>query len=655
MEINNRGLKTRRLNVLELKSGRFQLLACMMIVFAGFVIYSNTTHSSFHFDDKSNIVKNPLIRDLHNIPQFFQKNGITFPSRGLVTTSFAVNYYFSGLAVESYHWVNISIHLLNGILVYFLAVFLLKNTIINAHKIGYSEDAYHIQLLALFAALLFVSSPVQTQSVTYIFQRNGLMASFFYLLSLMLFIKAVAGSRFNSYLYAGSILSLLCALWCKEMAYSAPVIIFLLYQCFIAESWKSVGKGLRLSLPFLVLAALSFYFSVAQDPPQMENKDWGRWEYLLTQSNVLTGYVKLLLMPLPSRLNVDVDFPLSGTLWELTTLISAVSIVAVLTAAVLFLDRVRLPAFCVLWFFIILAPTSSIIPLRDLMVTHRLYLPGLGFLLLLTVGIHKAFHYLLARKGPEPRRLCTAEIAVLTGIVLFYGVCAYERNKVWETDILLWKDTVKKSPDKLRPHYNLGCAYKEKGLINEAKQEYLRCEALYDSLPNIRNKNELDSVSEACNNLGNIYVQEEQYYKAIKTFTKALKINYHNVEAHNNLGIAYVLTNALRNAEEEFRLALSIEPTYTRAYCGIGAVYEKRGLQEEAISAYTTAVNSEPENAAARIALAQLLFSHKKDSQEAIHHLQEARRVCNDQKTLEMVNKILATLEKQMAVIRPSE
>jgi len=164
-----------------------------MIVFAGFVIYSNTTHSSFHFDDKSNIVKNPLIRDLHNIPQFFQKNGITFPSRGLVTTSFAVNYYFSGLAVESYHWVNISIHLLNGILVYFLAVFLLKNTIINAHKIGYSEDAYHIQLLALFAALLFVSSPVQTQSVTYIFQRNGLMASFFYLLSLMLFIKAVAG------------------------------------------------------------------------------------------------------------------------------------------------------------------------------------------------------------------------------------------------------------------------------------------------------------------------------------------------------------------------------------------------------------------------------------------------------------------------------
>ncbi|MEK7368062.1 MAG: hypothetical protein AABZ62_00230, partial [Planctomycetota bacterium] len=81
----------------------------------------------------------------------------------------------------------------------------------------------------------------------------------------------------------------------------------------------------------------------------------------------------------------------------------------------------------------------------------------------------------------------------------------------------------------------------------------------------------------------------------------------------------------------------------------------KKGLREEAINAYTTAVNSEPENVAARMALAQLLFSHKKDPQEAIHHLQEARRVCKDQKALEMVNEILATLEKQAAVISPSE
>ncbi|MEE9585097.1 MAG: hypothetical protein V3W51_06395, partial [Candidatus Brocadiales bacterium] len=212
---------------------RFHCLACLIIVLAGLIIYSNTVHSSFHFDDYRNIVDNPLIRDLRNVPQLFQKtrlhdNDFTLPSRALVTTSFAVNYYFSGLSVEGFHWVNISIHLINSMLVYFLAVIILNKYFSEAG----GRDTSMGRVLALFVALFFLTSPIQTHSVTYIYQRDGLMASFFYLLSLVLFIKAVKGAGTRPYLYAASLLSFLSGVWCKEITYTAPAIMLLYYQCF---------------------------------------------------------------------------------------------------------------------------------------------------------------------------------------------------------------------------------------------------------------------------------------------------------------------------------------------------------------------------------------------------------------------------------------
>ncbi len=621
--------------------GDFHFLACCIIAGVGLIVYSNTIHSGFQFDDTTNIVKNPLIRDLGNIPVFFKENGVTFPSRGLVTTTFALNYNFSGLSVEGYHWVNISLHLLNGMLAYSLALIIFTNHLSRSAD-GRAPTAH---VLALFTGLLFVSGPTQTHSVAYIFQRNGLMASLFYLSSLIFFIRSATRSGIRPWLYAASLLSFLCATWSKEMAYSAPVIMLLYYQCFIAKEWRVAGRGLRLTLPFAVVAVMSFYLGVARDSLQIT--DWSLWEYLLTQANVLIEYIKLLLLPLPGSLNVDYDFQIAKTLWEFPTLLSAVSIVLILLAGAVFLSRARFFAFCILWFFIILAPTSSVVSLRDVMVVHRLYLPSLGFYLLLVVAVHSIFSRIILTRRVGEERLRQAEFVTLTCIVLFYGLCAYQHNKVWMTEITLWEDTVKKSPNKIRPHYNLGYAYQSKGMPIKAWREYFTCRRIYVNEPNIVNFKEREAYSMACNNLGVIYSDAGVYDVAIPVLKEAVRIIPRNAAAHYNLGNAYFRSGRLEPAEAEYKYAIRLRPGHEDAYGGLVAVYELRGMPREAIEAYTTAVERRPDNTCAHMGLGRLMLYYKRDTAGALYWLREAQKRCTNQNMLERVNKIVDTIRKQ--------
>ncbi|MCP4366124.1 MAG: tetratricopeptide repeat protein [Planctomycetes bacterium] len=632
---------------------RRHLLACLVIVLAGLAVYSDTLHSSFHFDDHPNIVNNPLIRDLSNIPRFFQNNGHTFPSRGLVTTSFAINYYFSGLSVESYHWVNISIHLLNGILAYFFVVILFNQYITRGRGSGLVNDISRVHILALFAALLFLTNPFQTHEVTYVYQRNGLMASFFYLSSLILFIKAISGPRVRVYLYAMSILSFLCAVWSKEMACTAPVIMFLYYQCFIAKEWRSPGKGLSLIFPHALVWAVSFYLGVVRNIPLERITEWTFWEYLLTQSNVLIEYIKLLLLPVPGRLNIDYAFPLTGTLWEFPTMLSAAIVIAMLTVAFSLLEREKLLSFCILWFFVILAPTSGLVPVRDIMVCYRLYLPGMGFYILLVVGIHSLFRHLAATRGYGAGWLWRAELAVFVGIIVFYSACAYERNKVFLTGISLWEDAVKKSPYKIRPHYGLGRAYQERGLETKAHQQYLMCKELYLKTPDIRNVVEVKSCSEACNNLAAIHMNAGRYEVAIGILKDAVQVYPKNLQAHVNLGGAYIHTGRLEDAEAAYKQAVLIDSNYSRGHAGLGLVYEKKGMTDEAVRAYTNALEADPSNAAMWMRLGELWLNDKKDPGKALHCFQEVKKYSTDQGTLQKANQIIEAIKERGAVESP--
>ncbi|MEE9515435.1 MAG: tetratricopeptide repeat protein, partial [Candidatus Brocadiales bacterium] len=438
-------------------------------------------------------------------------------------------------------------------------------------------------------------------------------------------------------------------IWCKETVCSAPIIMFLYYRCFIAKDWRSSGRGLKLVLPYIALSVVSYYLSVPHDYGKRVASYWNWWEYLLTQSNVLIEYVRLLLLPLPGRLNVDADFPLSETLWEFPTLLSGASIAAIVVTAVLLLDRSRLVAFSILWFFVTLAPTSSIMPLHEIMVSYRLYLPGVGFYLLLVVGIHKVFCYFFTKMMFEPKQLWLAELAVFMCIVMFYGACAYEHNKVFRTEVLLWEDTVKKSPNKIRPHYGLGRAYHKAGQVDRAREQYQICGRLYHAASNMRDRNEIKCAGMACNNLGLTYINAGQYDAAIPILKEAINIRDSNAEVHCNLAYCYVNTGKTEAAETEYKLALGFSAKHSQIYTGLGLVYEIKGMPEEAIRAYAKAVELDTANTNAHFRLGHLWLNHSKNPTRATYHLREALAQSTDK---EDRKRILAKIES-MAEISP--
>lgn len=394
------------------ESKRFHLWAGLLIAISSFIVYSNTFHASFHFDDTPQIVENYSIRNLSN---WFD---IVKGQRGIAMLTFAINYAIGGLNVVGYHSVNLAIHSTNGILVYFLIFLTLGN--IDSLK----DKAKKI---AIFTALLFAVHPIQTQAVTYIVQRMEILASMFMLIGILFLVKGTKTSNTSAriLLYGAVVVSYLLGFYSKEIAITLPALIFLYDYCFIAGN--DIKKLVpRLPLYVVLLIMLAFFaaptFTGLKETPG-ESAGFGVQsitpkEYLFTQFNVLIYYITLLFVPINQ--NLDYDFPISKGLFEIPAVkdgtilnfpippafISLMIILSIVGVALYLFTRHaqritqhgRLIAFLILWFFIILSPTSSFIPIIDVIFEHRLYLASVGLFALFSLALDKGFEYLEKRK-----------------------------------------------------------------------------------------------------------------------------------------------------------------------------------------------------------------------------------------------------------------
>jgi hypothetical protein len=384
-----------------MKTHRFVLL---LITVLGLLAYVNSLNGSFHFDDLPPIVENPLIQDLGNLPLLLAS------SRGVVMATFALNYAISGIDVFGYHLFNTGLHILNAILVYFILVFALTDN-------NQAHDAAWSQRIAAFTAFLFVVHPIQTQAVSYIVQRFEVMASTFYLLGLVFFVVAcrAQGKWQRVGLMATVIVVYLIGLKSKEIAVTLPVALLLFDFCFVSRG-QSRAMLQRWALHSVLLVICIFYVistlvrvggrtQIASLAEQGQVASAGfavksvtAWEYFLTQTNVLLHYISLLVYP--AQQNLDYDFPVAHSLWQTPILADgailnapllppfiALLVLLALVVSALFLLRksalvARLTGFCVLMFFLVLAPTSSFVPIVDLINDHRAYLASAFFLVL---------------------------------------------------------------------------------------------------------------------------------------------------------------------------------------------------------------------------------------------------------------------------------
>lgn len=539
----------------------------MLILIIGVLIYSNTFNASFHFDDSASITENPAIKHIQNIRAVWGFH----PPRFLTYLSFAINYHFRQLNVFGYHLINLLIHILASIIVYFLVLLTFETPAMKDSSLKRYQN-----ITGLFSALLFLTHPIQTQAVTYIVQRAASLAALFYLPTLLLYVRFRLTKRPIYYIL--SFITAFLGIFTKEIFITIPLAILLYEVCFFEKG--ALLKKIKFIFPYLLVILLIplimstsevYNLGEAREITRLSEKI-PRKDYLLTEFNVIPTYIRLLVFPINQ--NLDYDYPIYHSL-NLPTILSLLFLLSILGFGIYLFKRKPLLSFGIFFFFLTLSVESSIFPIPDVIFEHRLYLPCFGFCIFLSSLLME----IIRRKRPY--------IIFLSSIVITLSFLTYTRNLIWKDDITLWKDVVKKSPNKARAYNNLGLAYYRGGHSNEA----LAC---YRKAIEIRPNNEI-----AYNNIGIIYKEQDKLDEAIEYYEKALRIRPEYFRAHNNLGVIYDRLGQNEKAIQYYQKAIELEPDYAEACNNLGLTYDELGQHEKAIQYYRKAIELKPEFAEA--------------------------------------------------------
>lgn len=606
--------------------GNYFYPALIAIVVAG--VYATSFWGVFVFDDGNRIVNEEAIRS-------FPPEGGILTSRSLVTYSLALNYALTGLEVGSYHSFNLAVHLVSS-----LALFGLARRLFARQS---ESSLWHQKAegLATIAALLWAVHPLQTQSVTYIIQRSESMMGMFYLLTLYCVVRSdESQGKWSLGWGAASIGCCAAGMKCKEVMVTAPFVAIFLDRVYLSPSWKSlVRKRWALHLGLLAtLALLSHSILQTLTPPtapagvsdgaaggtgtlggsaaSQPSASAGIYigtvsatEYALSQPGVILQYLRLTLIPYPQCL--DYDWPVARSALEIG-LPSAV-LIGLLTASCWMLVRFPKAGFLCVAFFVVLAPTSSFVPILDLAFEHRMYLPLACLAILATIGGSTALEWAEQRKVWDPSTCKSAGLIAAVGAILLFSLTTMRRNYDYRSEEAIWKTVLDQRPENARAHFNLATAFGRKGLHK-------------DALEHFRIALDLHSDADTHFGLGESLDALGRWQEAISQYQKAIKLKPDYWRAHFSLGTLYSLRNRLPEAETHLREAVRFNPKYGLAYSNLARVLNREGKLDEAIAAYENGVRAEPGLALIRSNYG-LALARRGKIDDAVVQFQEAVRI----------------------------
>ncbi|HZU24651.1 MAG TPA: tetratricopeptide repeat protein [Bryobacteraceae bacterium] len=542
-------------------------LAIVVVIVAVFEIYGPALNGPFLLDDTYLPYDAPT-------PSGGLRNWIA-GVRPLLMFSYWLNYRSAGAQdTYGYHAVNVVLHLLNGGLVWFIVRRLLSR---------FEQDRWRLNALSGFAALLFLVHPLNTESVSYVASRSETLSVFFFYLAFALFLyrrrEAIGWGR------AAIILVVFgAAVLTKEHAVVLAALLLLTdYWWNPPFSSEGIRRNWRLYAPMLAAAALGGFW-VARVLARattagfhVTGLTW--YGYFFTECRAI--WVYLLLYVLPLGQNIDHEFAVSNGLLDHGAIIGLVALLAAIAAAWVLRRRFPLAAYGLLVFLLLLAPTSSFVPIADPLVERRLYLPFIG-LLFITID--------LVRRWRASRQVLAG---VLGAVLVVEGALAYQRNQLWGDDIAMWRDSVSKSPNKLRPRFQLAGALYMHGQCTEAAEEYSRAASLGKPGYNLL----LDwGLAEDCAHHPDV---------ALERIRQALTVEQ---SAHGYTQLAKVYGDAGRFDEALAALdqAAKYDPNYDIIYFYRGTVFAKEHNFPAAIAEYRHGLALNPQNTAIREALAQV-------------------------------------------------
>ncbi|MEY2878572.1 MAG: hypothetical protein RLZZ15_952, partial [Verrucomicrobiota bacterium] len=586
----------------DLATRRRVLVAAALLALAALAAWHNTFHVPFVLDDFDNISANATIRRLSALGDVLAPPAATgVGGRPILNLSFALNHAATGLSLGWLHATNLAIHVAAG-----LALFGLVRRTLRAPLLAARFGAEALPL-AFAVALLWTLHPVQTASVTYLSQRAESLMGLFYLLTLYCFARAldepagVPGKKFHrhhAWLIAGGVA---CALGMgtKEVMVTAPLAVLLYDRTFAAGSFRAALRArprfyLGLALTW-TLVALSFADLAARGVGTHTGVT--RLDYALTQCRAVASYLALAVWPAPLIFARDAEY--------LKTF-SAAAPYALLLAPLLALTAlalVRRPAagFGGAWFFGLLAPTSSLLPVAYMPVAeNRLYLPLAAVLALLVLTAHRWLG----------RRTLPAAIALATALLLL----TERRNHDYRSDLALWRDTVEKSPANPQALYNYGFALSRAGENSAAAAQWRAT------------LREQPAHPAAADNLANTLVALGRTDEALRHYAAALRRLPDFSVLRANYGFVLLSLGRIPEAEAQLRLAVKQDPAYAAAHHNLAVLLDRTGRNAQALAAFATALRLLPDYALAHHNLG-IALARAGRIDEAAKHFRTAARL----------------------------
>ena len=555
------------------KIDRSYLLFCFLLFLVA-VSYSNTLYSPFVLDDYSSFINN---KDLYLKDFSFESfAGLAHTRFGVARViplaTFALNHYFvRGESIVPYHVTNIVVHLLATISLAFLLAGLLKTRGIQG-RIKFFRPEYFILAVCGFWAL----SPIQTNAVTYVVQRMTSMAALFYIASCGFYVHArLAGANWKRIiLYTFTLLAAAFAFLSKENSATLPAALLLIEFFFITPGLGSrLLRSSRWYQWFIILVGLALVF------PLIENfvngalgGFYGRHftlsERLLTELRIVIFYMSLLLLPLPSRMNLEHDISLSTSLFSPpTTFFALLFIVGLLVTAIFYRKKYPLISFGIFWYFFNLIIESSFIPL-ELIFEHRAYLPSVGFF----IAVISLLDHLCARYGSQSHPEIKKIILLLFIMALSASsILTSLRNNDWRDTLALHRDSMEKSPANARAVTNYALALGRAGQYEECVEWGLKVQLLGE-------QGHEDYMSSATNVLSCLILQED-YKEAVRigeqVKSQILQKNMEYIQAvdlykyMSNMARAYTEEKQFQKAYENFMMALFRSPYEVKTYLAV--------------------------------------------------------------------------------------
>ncbi len=594
-------------------------ISVFLILSGCLLIYSNSFHVPFTFDDRPFIINDTSVhlKDL-SVSHLIKAACEGYPGqRPLSNISFAVNYYFSDLQPSGYHLVNILIHSLSGVFLFFL----LQNTITLAQPgIFCRKDllslsrkgSFDSRLIVFLAVLVWLFHPLHTESVTYICQRMTSLAGIFYVLSLWLYVKGRLLSRVTDninhkqiILFLGSAAAGCLAVLSKPNAATLPVII-LFYEWFFFQNFRIDWLKRRFMWIVLVVCLVCVFSILFLGNTPIDrilsaylHRDFTLLERVLTESRVIIYYLSLIVFPCFNRLTLDYDYPLSVSLTVPSITIIAIMSIAGLVWLVVYLSKKDpFTGFGILWFLVNLIIESSVIGL-EIIFEHRTYLPSMFLIPAMVVALFRFTH---------SKRTA---VVMLCMIIFIEGHWTWQRNEIWQDELILWQDCVEKSPEKERSHYNLGCALAKKQSYKEAMAQFAKALAIDPD------------HADAHNNLANVMSKSGKPDLSLHHYRKAAELRPKNSEYLSNLGAALFSQGMVDEALVYYQKAYQLKPDNTTILNRLGYALFSQGNTDDSIAYYLKTLELSPNNAEAHGKMGDALL-RKKDYHQAIYYYLKA-------------------------------